>query len=500
MQRWNYKIKPNKEQAVLMSEWLVTLRKHRNYCLRERETGWNTNNRDADTPVNYAIGAYCEIETRVEYGACCPLTCPVVKHGVMSATLTKNRKKLGLFWDNAGGIQSKRTTELRKENQYYERIDSDVLQRNLAKLDAAFTGFWSHKRGFPAYRKASNFKTFEYKPGRCKFQGNKVYLPALGWMKYFNSRSFPPSADIRTVTVMNRGNSWYISILIDTKTELPETIEPKSVVGIDVGINKLVSLSDGSFIENRQIATNSNTARRLAMRHRAATRKKKGSKNRTKAYVKLTRMQRQLTQKREGYNWKAAHKIVKTADSVAREDLKIKNMVKRAKPKHDGKGGYKRNGASAKTGLNKRILDCAWGDIFLYVAWLAAKAGKPVFAVNPRHTSQECPKCGHTEKGNRDGEKFVCRACGHAEHADTGAARKIAKRSGLSFPRNQKRLPADCGKVTPMELSAPEWVEPRNLNLSMQIQSLGVEGKSRRGGTALRKKDIRINSGESPRL
>jgi len=203
------------------------------------------------------------------------------------------------------------------------------------------------------------------------------------------------------------------------------------------------------------------------IRSRAASRKNKGSKNRKKAYIKLSQTQHKLTQKRDGYNWKAANKIIKTADAVALEDLKIKNMVKRVKPKHDGKGGHNKNGASAKTGLNKRILDCAWGDIFQKVAWLASKSGKPVFAVNPRHTSQECPKCGHTEKGNREGEKFVCRACGHAEYADTGASRKIAKKSGLSFPPNQKRLPADCGKVTPLEISIPEWVEPRNLNLSV---------------------------------
>lgn len=489
MERWNYKLKPNTEQVALLSGWLVTLRKHRNYCLRERENGWNTNNRDSETEISYAFGAYCEIETRLEVGAVCPLTCPVVKHGVMSATLTKNSKKLGLCWDSAGGVQSKRTTELRQENKWYSRIDSDVLQRNLAKLDAAFTGFWSNKRGFPAYRKASNFKSFEYKPGRCKFQNNKVYLPALGWMKYFNSREFPPNSDIRTVTVMSRGEEWYISVLVDTRVELPELIKPESIVGIDVGINKLVSLSDGSFVENIAATTNPRTARRLGIRSRAASRKNKGSKNRKKAYIKLSQTQHKLTQIRDGHNWKAANKIVKTAEAVAREDLNIKNMVKRAKPKHDGKGGYKRNGASAKTALNQRIKDCAWGDIFQKVAWLAGKSGKPVFAVNPRHTSQECSKCGHTEKGNRDGEKFVCRACGHAEHADTGAARKIAKKSGLSFPQPQKRLPADCGKVTPLEISIPEWVEPRNLNLS--------EFNSEKKGY---RRDIKKTSGESPLL
>jgi putative transposase len=278
-------------------------------------------------------------------------------------------------------------------------------------------------------------------------------------------------------------------MLVKSSEVLPQEKEPTSVLGIDVGINKLVALSDGSFIENKQITTNPKTARRLAIRQRAASRKTKGSKNKAKAYNMLANQQHKLSLKRDGYNWQAATKIVKTADAIAREDLNIPKMVKCAKPKPDAKGGYKRNGAAAKSGLNKRILDCGWGDLFQKIAWLAAKAGKPVLTVNPRHTSQECPKCHHTEKGNRDGEKFVCRACGYAEHADTGASRKIAKRGGLSFPPNQRRLPTDCGKVTPWKISTPLWVESRNLKLS--------EKASEKKGY---RRDINKTSGESPRL
>jgi len=53
--RWNYKLLPNRQQDTLMDEWLVTLRKHRNYSLRERELGWNTNNRDGNDPIAYAV-------------------------------------------------------------------------------------------------------------------------------------------------------------------------------------------------------------------------------------------------------------------------------------------------------------------------------------------------------------------------------------------------------------------------------------------------------------
>jgi putative transposase len=117
--RWNYKLLPNTTQTTLMEEWLVTLRKHRNYALREREDGWNSNNRDADTAISYADGSFCNLETRVEYGACCPLTCPVIKHGVIPQQLSdeqllKHSKKGRITWDSASGIQSKRTSQLRQ--------------------------------------------------------------------------------------------------------------------------------------------------------------------------------------------------------------------------------------------------------------------------------------------------------------------------------------------------------------------------------------------------
>ncbi len=495
--RWNFKLIPNQEQTAKMDRWLITLRKHRNYALKQRKQGWDSNNKNVVVALQigsaYAWGSYCDVVTRIEFGACYPLTCPVQQHGVIPSELGMMLKKSKgeTVWDNAGGIQSKVTTQLRADRENFKEIDSDVLQRNLAKLDKGYSNYWKYGRGFPRFSRVLN--SFEYKPKRVKlvsFTANcgVAYLPGIGNVKFHNSRDLSVITETRTCTVKRWGKFYYISMLVDISESWSEEKVPSSVVGIDVGVNKLVALSDGSFIENKQITTNSKTARRLAIRQRAASRKKTGSKNKSKAYNRLANQQHKLSLKRDGYNWQAATKIVKTADSVAREDLKILNMVKRAKPKPDGAGGYKNNGAAAKSGLNKRILDCGWGDLFEKIAWIAAKAGKPVFAVNPRHTSQKCPKCGHTEKGNRDGEKFVCRACGYAEHADTAASRKIAKRGGLSFPPNQRRLPADCGKVTPRKISAPLWVESRNLNLSEFSEKKGY------------RRDIKKTSGESPRL
>lgn len=292
-----------------------------------------------------------------------------------------------------------------------------------------------------------------------------AYLPGIGDVKFHNSRDLSLIQNLRTCTVKRSGGNWYISLLVEIPGVVPESKpldQCKSVVGIDVGVNVLAALSDGSFALNTRYATNQKTARRLAMRQRAIHRKQSGSKKKKKAIQRLAKMQYKIAEKRIGRNWQVATKIIKTADAVAREDLNVKNMVKRAKPKHDGKGGYLKNGASAKSGLNKVILDCGWSDLFNKVAWLGLKAGKPVIAVNPRHTSLECPKCGHIHQDNREGEKFLCVVCGFTQHADTKASRTIAKRVGLDFPKNLKSLPGEAGKVTPTKLSVPHTAESGN--------------------------------------
>ncbi|WP_229551498.1 transposase [Nostoc sp. CHAB 5836] len=444
-----------------MSEWLITLRKHRNYCLAERQRGFETNNSNSDEPVMYQYGAFSDLGTRIEYGSYCPLTCPIVKHGVMSAELTKNSKKHGLTWGHAADIQSKRTTELRSESEWYSRVNSDVLQGNLAKLDIAYNGFFQHKRGFPAFRKASNFKSFQFKPGQGKLTVNRssnkkrcyshVYFPGLGDMRYFDSRAIPIDADIRTVTVIKEADGWYMSVLLNLPESLPDVSDIETIssaVGIDVGINKLISLTDGSFVENPKFATNKKTRRQLRIRQRRVNRKVKGSKNRKKAGIIVAKLHKKIADKRNDHQWFAANKVVGTAAAIVQEDLNIKAMKSRCKPKRQ-KGRFMANGQSAKRGLNRSISDVSWGGLFSKIAWLALKAGKPVLSINPKFTSQECSACHNVSKTNRDGEKFICENCGHIDHADTQASRTILRRANLKFvTKDVKKLPADCGKVT----------------------------------------------------
>jgi putative transposase len=129
-----------------------------------------------------------------------------------------------------------------------------------------------------------------------------------------------------------------------------------------------------------------------------------------------------------------AHKIsCALVNSAAKvfvfEDLKVKNMTRRSKPKQDAGGKYIRNGAAAKSGLNKAILASMWGNITLFTKYKALRQEKLTIRIPASGTSQECSHCGHTHPDNRETQAlFVCTACGFTGNADLNASIVIRKR------------------------------------------------------------------------
>ncbi len=420
-----YKLRPNQTQCLKMANWIDMLRSHFNWCLNDRITQYNQ---------QFIEGDYCDIRTQSE---ACPLTSFVSKSGATGNPWkdskfdkegkTRNPRR------SAGDIQITALPELKIARPWYGGIDSTVLQQNVKRLDAAYKNFFEG-RGFPKVKNRSNFTSFTCVMG-IKLQGNKIYLPSLGWMRFYNSRPIPDGFTIKACTVRKRQNGWYISIRIEDKS-VPEYSakllgnNPK-VIGCDLGITKLVHLSDGHQIENPKFATTKKAKRTLKIRQRRVSRKVKGSKKRKKAAIRVGRFHQKIGDKRQAHQWKTANKIVsRNVDVMALEDLNISGMMRRCKVKTDERTGrFLKNGQSRKKGLNRSISDASWGDLVLKVEYLAVKQGKNVIKVNPKHSSQECRNCGHTEKSNRNGEKFICSECGYHEHADIGAAKTIKDRA-----------------------------------------------------------------------
>jgi len=154
-----------------------------------------------------------------------------------------------------------------------------------------------------------------------------------------------------------------------------------------------------------------------------------------------------IQQKREAHQWWVAHKIVRKSDAVAVEDLQIKNMMKRCKPLASETGRFLPNGQAAKRGLNRSIADASWYALTQKLEYVAAKSGKKLYRVDPRHSSQTCSKCRHVDKESRNGEKFICTNCGHIDHANLQAARNVRKKaiesSGLTIAKRLKKVRRD---------------------------------------------------------
>lgn len=161
------------------------------------------------------------------------------------------------------------------------------------------------------------------------------------------------------------------------------------------------------------------------------------------------------------------------------EALKVKNMTKKAKAKKDEQGKWLRNGAAAKSGLNKAILASAWGQTKVFLQYKARRQGKLVIEVPAFYSSQECDPCGHIHKDNRVSQSgFVCQSCGHIDHADHNAAKVIAGRgvrlllSGELVKKKVKRCGINRKKV------GAEGSEPG----AAMCPTLGETAVSRLGG------------------
>ena len=164
------------------------------------------------------------------------------------------------------------------------------------------------------------------------------------------------------------------------------------------------------------------------------------------------------------------------------EALKVKNMTKKAKPKQDEQGRWLRNGAAAKSGLNKAILASCWGQTKVFLQYKARRQGKLAIEVPAFYSSQECGACGHIHQDNRVSQSgFVCQSCGHTDHADHNAAKVIAGRGvrQLLAGKGVKKEKKTC-RVTRQKVGA-EGSEPG----AAVRPTLGETEVSRLGGNTL---------------
>ncbi|MGP5061787.1 RNA-guided endonuclease InsQ/TnpB family protein [Psychrobacter celer] len=252
----------------------------------------------------------------------------------------------------------------------------------------------------------------------CRIEGNRVKLPnGIGLVKFRKSQDI--IGTIKNVTISKKSGRWYVSFGTEREVEQPRH-PSKSAIGLDMGISKLLTTSNGEYIKPK----NSFKANqmKLAKLQRQLNRKVLFSQNWKKQNRKIQKLHSHIANIRHDYLHKITTSISKSHAMIACEDLKVANMSKSASGSMENKGRH----VKAKSGLNKSILDQGWGMMVDMLEYKQQWRGGLLIKVNPRYTSQTCFECKHVAKENRRTQaKFECVECGYIANADVNAARNI---------------------------------------------------------------------------
>ena len=279
---------------------------------------------------------------------------------------------------------------------------------------------------------------------------------------YFLELKLPFSVDqaCKSLYLSRKGNKFWLSIGYDNQIEFNESQFRKSlhekslldlekcVIGFDLGVKQQVTRSDGfvyhvkdetakrlEALELKKIRIQKKLSRKNLVNDQKANSKKR---KRTKSEIKLSQKMAKVSHKIKNIRLNTSHHISKAiADDTpcvaVFEDLKITNLTRKPKPKKCSKTGkWLRNGAKAKSVLNKNMLNLNLGQIRQFAEYKLRDQQKLMIKVKTAYSSQECSECGYTDKLNRPSQAvFICQHCGHQDHADHNAA-KVIKKRGIS--------------------------------------------------------------------
>ena len=297
------------------------------------------------------------------------------------------------------------------------------LQHALKDLERAYKNFFAKRAAFPRFKKKGHSDSVRYpdsKQIKLDQVNNRIFLPKLGWLRYRNSRDV--LGEVRNATVSRNAGKWFVSI--QTAREVAQPVpQATSAIGIDLGIARFATLSDGSFLA--PLNSFKRHEARLRRAQRAMSRKVKFSNNWKKAKARIQRIHAGIGNARRDYLHKATTTISQNHAMVCIEDLQVRNMSRSAAGSPDAPGKNVR----AKSGLNKAILDQGWFEFRRQLDYKLTWNGGWLIAVPPANTSRTCPACEFVSTENRQTQAaFRCVACGHEDHADVVGAINILAR------------------------------------------------------------------------
>jgi putative transposase len=353
---YKYKLKPSKSVIAKFEHWLSICRELYNAGLQERRDAWKLERKNI---------SYCE--------------------------------------------QSKQLPQIKEIREDVSEVYSQVLQNVLKSLDRNFQAFFKRiengeKAGYPRFKNENRFNSFTYPQMRRVFKlvGNKLTIAKIGSVRLHLSREIV--GEIKTCTIKRESSGWFVIFVIESDSDtLPKT---NKQIGIDVGIENFLTLSDGTQIKNSRFFEQLQKKIRVAQRR--VSRRRKNSNRRRKAVIQLKKLYAKVRNSRNDFQHKISRSLINEFDLIAIENLNVEAM--------------------SRSLFAKQLNDVAWGNFFQKLLYKAESAGRKVVKVNPNGTSQTCI-CGQRVEKTLSIRWHQCSNCGLSCHRDIVSAQIILNRA-----------------------------------------------------------------------
>ena len=214
----------------------------------------------------------------------------------------------------------------KQEFVWLKDCHAQMLQQSLKDLDSSFKNFFAKHADFPRFKKKGSKESFRFPQG-CKLEqpNNRIWLPKIGWVRYRNSCKV--IGKIKNVTVSQKCGKWFVSIQTEFEQEIP--VPKGGEIGIDMGVVRFATLSDGTYFE--PVNAFKTLKGKLAKLQKQFKNKTKFSKNWQKLKARIGRLHHKIANIRKNHLHQISSTISKNHAIVYVEDLKVSNMSKSAK-------------------------------------------------------------------------------------------------------------------------------------------------------------------------
>ena len=302
---------------------------------------------------------------------------------------------------------------------FLQEVDSTIIRKSIFHLDDNIKHYYNDNFGYPKYKSKydrnsystnaiySTYKDRKYCNIELDLINRKIKLPKLKWIDirgYTNITNI--DGRIINATISKEINKYYVSLVIDIPT-IKEIILPKNIVGIDIGIKKLLTLSNGmTFDNNKYIEKYEKRIKRL---QRELSRKVKRSNNYYKCKNKISILYKKLKNARKYYLHNITKKITDEYDIITCEKLNTKRMIEEKK-------------------LSKKISDATFSEMLRQIQYKSKYKNKYFYQIDTYYpSSQECNMCGNIDKKykNINERTYICTKCHHKQDRDLNASINI---------------------------------------------------------------------------